>query len=78
MEIPKTRKPKRISLICSVCHEEYFAIRRTSKYCSRKCKNKISYEKNKKIMEGPKKRVNPYFLTRGDIYKNLGSGEGLI
>jgi predicted nucleic acid-binding Zn ribbon protein len=75
------QRKRKYKLTCVNCGETFNAVRPSAKYCSKACKNKVSYERHKereRVKEVGPQSVNPYFLKRGDIYKNLSSGVGVI
>jgi len=74
MQSTKRGKPK--TLICECCEKKYIAFRSTAKYCSKTCKNKMAFKRRKIRVENAKlnKGINPFFLKRGDVMKNLSTG----
>jgi uncharacterized Zn ribbon protein len=72
---------RRYTVKCHECNTEYKAKKSNAMYCSNACRQKAQYRKYKNMkkieMEGPAK-IDPYFLTRGDICKNLSTGISLI
>jgi hypothetical protein len=71
-------KKREYNKICECCGEEFVAKRSIAKYCSNKCKTRVYAERSKNTIkcaaDESKIKISEYFLTRGDICKNLSSG----
>jgi len=73
----KRTRTRRFTVECCECGKTFKAKKSNAMYCSNACRQKVRNKKRKIIkkieIEGPKK-INPYFLTRGNPLKNLSTG----
>ena len=74
-------KRRKWHITCHECGKDFMAKKSNALYCTNACKQR-SYQRNCRIRkirekEGPIK-INPYFLIRGDIYKNLSNGQSML
>lgn len=68
--------------ICPGCNQQ-FEYKPKRMYCSDKCKCRVFYRKKRlSDLEMAKDEkdivIDPYFLTRGDVYKNTFTGVTLL
>ena len=72
---------RRRSLICHECGDPFMAKKSNALYCSTACKQRAHRRKYREMRRMERKgptEINPYFLVRGDIYKNISSGYTLL
>jgi hypothetical protein len=68
---------RKFEIVCRECNKIFMAKKSNAMYCTNACRQRAQQKKikamKKREEEGPIV-INPFFLTRGDIYKNLSTG----